>query len=130
MRTYEFNDIQGDRDRQCEFAIVKDGVFYTPEEAMASKLATFKRLWSNKNGKWSNSQWQVTVNSANLIVCRAPFSPWSDDLATCLNHVADSCQDYIGYYPTTEQCLLFFKNAFPEKFAKILALDKAKEELI
>lgn len=127
---YKFNDQQGNRDRQCRFAIIHDGKLYQKDDAVTNRLATFQALDHEKAGKWSNTTWQVTVNTASLIVCMSPFEGWPGTMELCIKHIQGECKMRIGYTPTAEEAELFFAEIYPERYARVRAAEEAVEELI
>jgi hypothetical protein len=128
---YTFNDGMGNRSRSCRHRVLFQGKAYTQSEAVAEKLAVFRELKYTKNGKWSNTDWEVTVGSARLVVCMSPFDGWPQTLAGCLEHVQKSCARYLGEEntPTTEESVIFFRATYPDKYNEIAALDAAEGEL-
>ena len=129
-RIYKFNNQLGSRDRECKYAIINNDSIMDLCEAEQNKLCVVQRLNYTKNGKWSNSDLQVTVKSANLIVCMKPFNGWPDDLEMCIKHVKESCKNYIGYTPTDKEAELFFKTKYPVTYERIIEKEKIKSELI
>ena len=130
MKKFFFNDQQGNRDRPCRFGIVFQEKFYSAEEAETAKLAVFKQLAWKKEGKWSNSDWEVTVSSASLLVCMEPFDDWSEDLEGCMTHVVKECVRYLKHEPSREEALVFFQGAYPRVTARVAAKAAACEELV
>ena len=130
MNVYHFNDKQGNRDRDCRIAIVYDGVAYSKKEAIEWKMASFVSLGYTKDGKWSNTDWKVSVNTARLVVCMSPFNRWSTDLATCIEHIKRVCKAYIGYTPTDEEARIAFEFLYPEAYSQCMEALTLTNELI
>ena len=129
-RIYKFNNQLGSRDRECKYAIINNDSIMDLCEAEQNKLCVVQRLSYTKNGKWSNSDLQVTVKSASLVVCMRPFDGWPEDLEMCVKHVKESCRHYIGYTPTDKEAELFFKTKYPVTYKRIIEKEKIKSELI
>lgn len=128
MKVRTFNDKQGNRDRSCRYCIVHNGVAYSRKDAEEMKLAVFRELNYTKNGKWSNSDWEVTTKSATLVVAMSPFNYWPDDLESCLSHI-------MGYYGqdsivTREDALIAFKFLYPDIYERIAGLENNISQLI
>lgn len=121
MPVYKFNDKQGNRDRACVWAILHEGKIYNTAESKAANLAVFKAVNFEKNGKWSNTDWEVHTVSAKLIVIMPPFEGWGEDLAKCLRHVISSCKSYLGWELSEEEAKLFFTTKYPKTYARISA---------
>lgn len=121
MPVYKFNDKQGNRDRACMWAILHEGRIYNTAESKEAKLAVFKAVGFEKNGKWSNTDWEVHTVSAKLIVIMPPFEGWGEDLSKCVSHVINSCKSYLGWEPSEEEATLFFTTKYPKTFARITA---------
>ncbi len=135
---YYFNDGLRNRSRSCKYAILYAGKCFSFSEAQKQNLAIFRSLKWTKNGKWSSTDWEVTTNSAKLIVCVEPFSGWNDNVADCIKYV-QSCQDplsglnYVQHEKveiTSEEALIFLKYAFPELMRKLTDLENKEQELI
>jgi len=130
MPVYTFNDKMGNRGRSCRYRILHDGNAYGQQAAEANKLAVFQSLQYEKNGKWSNTDWKVTTNSAKLLVCMAPFRGWSDTLEQCLEHIQDCSEGYTGYRPTEQEALCFLQSAYASVYADATEKEELMEELI
>jgi hypothetical protein len=130
MKKYIYNNELGNRGRECKTAVIHENIIYTPDGAEKNNLAVFKELDYTKNGKWSNSTYEVTLNSASLIVCMSPFDGFSDDLQDCIEHIKNSCEGYIGYIPTTDEALLFLQVKYPKTYARVTEKEKLTSELI
>ena len=130
MTTYEFNDRMGRRQRDCNFCITHNGVAYTQDQAVENKMASFTSLKYEKDGKWSNTDWRVNVNSARLIVFMEPFDYWSNDMQTCIDHIIEDCKEYIGYTPTEEEARLAFELCCPKAFKRCQEVLTLNDELI
>jgi hypothetical protein len=116
MKRFQFNDKRGNRDRKCFFCVVYAGKAYSMKEAENSNLAVFRSLSYEQAGKWSNSTWEVTLNSASLVVFMEPFDGWSDRLQDVISEVKESCLRYIGYEPTDDEATLAFQYCCPWQY--------------
>ena len=130
MTTYKFNDRSGNRGRDCNFCIIHAGKAFTQYQAVENKMASFTSLKYVKDGKWSNTDWQVNVNSAKLVVFMEPFSYWTNDMQTCIEHIITECSEYIGYTPTEEEALIAFEFCCPKAFKKCQEVLTLNDELI
>lgn len=130
MAVYKFNDGMGNRDRSCFYGIMLDGKVYSQSEAVEAKLAVFQSLAHEKNGKWSNTTWQVTTKSAKLVACMSPFNGWPETIKGCLDHVVTSNAGYTGETLTEEEARVFFFAKYPKTAARIQALEAAASELV
>ena len=130
MPTYNFNDQQGNRDRSCRYGIIHNNQYFTADDAQAQKLAVFKSLGYKKNGKWSNTDWEVTTKSAKLIVCMSPFEGWPESVDLCVKHVIRECKRYVEWEPSEEEALIFFRGCYPKTYAKTLEKEAAIGELV
>jgi len=117
MKSYVFNDKRGNRDRKCFFCVVYEGKAYSAKEAEDAGLAVFRSLSYEKAGKWSNSTWEVTLNSASLIVFMEPFDGWSERMEDAISEIKESCLRYIGYEPTDTEANLAFQFCCPARYA-------------
>ena len=117
MKSYVFNDKRGNRDRKCFFCVVYEGKAYSMKEAEDANLAVFHSLRHEQAGKWSNTTWEVTLNSASLVVFREPFDGWSERLEDVILELKESCQNYIGYEPTDAEAILAFQFCCPARYA-------------
>jgi len=118
MRKYQFNDKRGNRDRKCFFCVIHAGKAYSAKEAEDAGLAVFRSLSYEQAGKWSNSTWEVTVNSASLIVFMEPFDGWSERMEDVISEVKASCLRYIGYEPTDAEAIIAFQFCCPQRYAR------------
>ena len=117
MKSYVFNDKRGNRDRKCFFCVVYAEKVYSAKEAEDAGLAVFRSLRYEQAGKWSNTTWEVTLNSASLVVFREPFDGWSERLEDVILELKESCQNYIGYEPTDTEAILAFQFCCPQRYA-------------
>jgi len=117
MKSYVFNDKRGNRDRKCFFCVVYEGKAYSMKEAEDANLAVFRSLKYEQAGKWSNSTWEVTLNSASLIVFMEPFDGWSDKIEDVILEVKESCYNYISYEPTDAEAIIAFQHCCPGRYA-------------
>lgn len=124
-----FNNKQGNRDRSCRYCIVHQGKAYTHQEAEEKKLAVFKEIAYQKMGKWSNFTWQVTTNSAKLVVIMSPFNGWTDDLEECITHILE-VYDNEKEGVSREEALVAFQFLYPSIFKKIQERAVATTQLI
>jgi hypothetical protein len=118
MKTYVFNDKRGSRDRKCFYCVIHAGEVFSMKEAEDSNLAVFRSLSYEKNGKWSNSTWEVTLNSASLVVFMEPFDGWSERIHDVVLELKESCQRYIGYEPTDTEAVLAFQYCCPWQYER------------
>jgi hypothetical protein len=80
-------------------------------------LAVFRSLRYEQAGKWSNTTWEVSLNSASLVVFREPFDGWSERLEDVILELKESCHNYIGYEPTDVEAILAFQFCCPQQYA-------------
>jgi len=130
MKKYVFNDKQGSRDRECVYGIIFDDEFFSRKEAEEKNLAVFKSLKWEKDGKWSNTTWEVVVKSAKLVVCMRPFNGWADDLDECVKHVKESSKSYTDQTITDEEAICFLKGAYPKLYQNLIEIKKKEDDLI
>jgi hypothetical protein len=130
MAKFKFNDKQGNRDRSCQYGFVSSGVFYTSDEAIEKKMATMKQISHEKCGKWSNSTWEVVVNTAVPVVIMRPFDGWAQDMKTCVEHVQTISEQYTGMELSAENAEIAFKDLYPEKYAWVQEAEEACCKLI
>ncbi len=130
MRSYIFNDKQGNRDRECFFCVIYAEKVYSRKEAEDANLAVFRSLSYEKGGKWSNTTWEVILKSASLVVFMRPFNGWSERIEDVILELKESCQKYIGYEPTDTEAILAFQFCCPEQYAVRVEKDKKIANLI
>ena len=130
MKSYVFNDKRGNRDRKCFFCVVYEGKAYSMKEAEDAGLAVFRNLRYEQAGKWSNTTWEVTLNSASLVVFREPFDGWSEKIEDVILEVKESCQSYIGYEPTDVEAILAFQFCCPGRYAARMEKEEKITNLI
>jgi hypothetical protein len=118
MKSYVFNDKRGNRDRKCFFCVIHEGKAYSMKEAEDANLAVFRSLRYEQAGKWSNTTWEVTLNSASLVVFMEPFDGWSEKIEDVILEVKESCHNYIGYEPTDVEAILAFQYCCPQRYAR------------
>lgn len=130
MPKYKFNDKLGNRGRSCRYRIIYEGKAYAAAEAEEQNLAVFVSLIYEKNGKWSNTTWEVLTKSAILVVCMSPFNGWPDNLELCLDHVIMDNDHYTGKAIEREDALIFFKDVYSGEYTSIFSKQKDEENLI
>ncbi|MDP2718616.1 MAG: hypothetical protein Q8P44_02100 [Dehalococcoidia bacterium] len=118
----KFNDRQGNRDRTCYFGVVFEGKFFPKDEAVKGKLAVFVQLSYQKNGKWSNSTWQVETKSAKLVVGMEPFEGWMGGVKGAIAHLQKQALAAEREPLTDNEALAFFQACWPRTFARLSAV--------
>lgn len=130
MKKIKFNDEMGTRERKCRFSVIHDGRCYSKEDAESSNLAVFRKIGYNSNGKWSSTTWEVSLNSATLVVCMRPFDGWSDKLSDCIEHIVSTNRDYTKEEITQETALIFFSSVYPNTYKRICEIAELENKLI
>jgi len=130
MKKITFNDEMGTRERKCRFSVIHNSKSYSKEDAENNNLAVFKRIGYNSNGKWSSTTWEVSLNSATLVVCMRPFDGWSDKLSDCLEHIVSTNRDYTKEEINQETALQFFSSVYPNTYKKICEIAELENKLI
>ena len=130
MKRIEFNDEMGTRERKCRFSIILDGKSYSKEDAELNNLAVFRSLGYKSNGKWSSTTWEVTLNSATLVVCMRPFDGWKDRLSDCINHIISVNREYTKEEISEETALIFFSSVYPNTYKKVCNMDLVESKLV
>lgn len=115
----KFNDKRGNRDRVCNYGIVRSGKFYLPDQAEDEKFAQFISGKYVKQGKWSNTDWTVRLGSESvLVVVMSPFDGWGATLQEMIEQGIESCHRYTGIRVTPEEMGVALKSLYPRTWAE------------